>query len=97
MANRYVGPIVTGLERKFQIIEEGFGCAVSNGHVPGTMLSRALMPEDQGGGVGWCLSIGRMQMPKCHFYARTINGCFQKARNAIAKGKTTPPTIAIVS
>lgn len=87
----------SGLELKFHRLEALFECAETDGRVPGTILSRALLPEDQGGGVGWCLSIGRMNMPKCHFYSKTINGCLARARNAAAKGKIAPREVTIVS
>lgn len=81
----------SGWELKLTRLETLFDCAYGSGAVPGTLLSRALLPEDQGGGIGWCLSIGRMNMPKCHFYSRSINGCIARARNAVKKGKTAPP------
>lgn len=80
------------IERKFEFIERAFGIDQRSGRVPGTSLSRTLLSEEMGGDLGWVLSVGRMGLPKCHFYAKTINGCFAKARNAANKGRTEPPT-----
>lgn len=83
-------------EHKFELIEKAFGIPYGSGRVPGTSLGRALLPEEMGGGLGWCLAVGRMSMPKSFFYAKTINGCFAKARNAAAKGETEAPTITSI-
>ena len=96
MARRYGRPLHTGIELKFVQLEEAFEIAYGTGRVPGTSLSRALLPEEDGGGIGWCLAVGQMSMPKSFFYSRTINGAFQKARNAARAGRIEAPTIAII-
>ena len=83
-------------ERKFELIERAFGIGEESGLVAGTSLGRALLSEEMGGGLGWVLSVGRMEMPKCHFYAKTINGCFARARNAAGKGRTEAATVASI-
>lgn len=96
MARRYGRPLHTGIERKFVELEEAFQAAYGIGPVPGTTLGRALLPESEGGGIGWCLGVGRMSMPLNFFYSKSINGCFQKARNAARAGRIEAPTIAII-
>lgn len=96
MARRIFSNGPSGWELKLARLEDSFGIGYGSGAVPGTSLVRELLPEDQGGGIGWCLSIGRMGMPKCHFYSKSINGCLARARNAVAKGKTRPPEIPII-
>lgn len=86
----------TGWELKLARLEDAFGYGHGSGRVPGTTLVRVLLSEEQGGGVGWCLGMGRLNMPKCFFYSKSINGCLQKARNAVVKGKIEPPTIPLI-
>ena len=83
------------IERKFELIEQAFQTTYGTGAVPGTTLGRCLLPEKEGGVIGWCLGVGRMSQPLCFFYAKTINGAFAKARNAAAKGRITPQTIPL--
>lgn len=84
------------IERKFTEIERAFGIHTSSGRIPGTSLSRALLPTEQGGGLGWCLAVGRMEMPKIFFYSKSIVGAFAKARNAARKGHIEPPTTPLI-
>jgi hypothetical protein len=84
------------IERKFELIEQAFGIGPRSGRVPGTALSRTLLPEEMGGGQGWCLSVGPIGMPKSFFYSKTIVGCFAKARNAGRAGKIEAPTVTSI-
>ena len=95
MPRRLLPQWPTGWELKLIRLEEAFGYGHNTNAVPGTTLSRVLMPESEGGGPGWCLGMGRMQDPKCLFYSRSIKGCMQRARNAATKGKTRPPEIPL--
>lgn len=81
------------IESKFERIEQAFKLGPTSGRVPGTALSRTMLPEELGGGQGWCLSVGPMGMPKSFFYSKTIVGCFAKARNAGKAGKIEAPTV----
>ncbi len=74
-----------GVELRLAQLEDAFGCGCDSGAVPGTTLSRALLSKEQGGGIGWCLGIGRLAERKHFFYAKNVDGCIREAWNALLR------------
>ncbi len=82
---------VQQFESLLRRLDRQFG--VETGNVPGAILNRCLLPK---GGVGWCLGLGKMQDPKCYFYAKTVRGCIGQALRAARDGRTRALTLGEV-
>lgn len=66
---------MSNIEERIQKLENGISA-------PGTTLQRTVLPEE-GKGFGWVLSVGKMSMPKEHFYGQSIEECLDSAEEKL--------------
>lgn len=88
------------LERmSFQDIIEHLESVTCGVYIPGTMLNRVLLdeqiaksyklgPNPGKGTKAWCLSLGKLNEPKLHFYGWTIGEVTVRAWQELVNGKT---------
>jgi hypothetical protein len=53
--------------------------------IPGTQISRVLNSDSPG--LGWCVAIGAMQMPKLFFYGNTVEDALTAAEQQLLTPK----------
>ena len=76
------------IEARIEAVEKlAVELEISNACIPGTILSRSLLPNSELR-MGWCLSIGGALMPKLHFYEFDIPSVVRAAERYFAEVKT---------